>query len=68
MVGELAYFIGLLGDSLSVEDIIGFLVECSILTFEDPLSDPDSDCDFAYGDRLVDSVVRGEDDSTIYSI
>jgi hypothetical protein len=61
MVGELAYFIGLLGDSLSVDDIIGFL-EGSCIFFK-LLSDS---CDEnAVGDRSVEPVVRGEEDSTI---
>jgi len=33
ILGELAYLIGLLGDSLSVDDIIGFFVWIFILAF-----------------------------------
>lgn len=61
MVGELAYFIGLLGDSLSVDDIIGFLEGSYIF-----LKLWSESCDDnALGDRSVEPVVSGEEDSTI---
>ena len=61
MVGELAYFIGLLGDSLSVDDIIVFLEGSYIF-----LKLWSESCDDnALGDRSVEPVVSGEEDSTI---
>jgi len=72
ILGELAYLIGLLGDSLSVDDIIGFFVERLLLAFTEPLSESVSEnfCDVersSFGDwsrkGVEQSVVSGDVDS-----